>query len=196
MNPIMKHKLFDFRVVPALALSLALCGCGTNADDKTDAGTSPSASSSSSTPSASPSVSPTETAGERQARLAAETVIKFWALKDELGADPTRSLTELSTVSRAQALKQWQRNLNVMRGSKLKQVGPAVVTTKPGIFDSKSNLYTVTACIDVTKVNVVDSAGKSKVPADRPPRTSYDYKVQKDGDKYFVVEDLLEGKPC
>jgi glutathionyl-hydroquinone reductase len=38
----------------------------------------------------------------------------------------------------------------------------------------------VTACMDVSKVNVRDSDGKSVVTADRSPRVSYDYTVEMD----------------
>ncbi|KGN41905.1 hypothetical protein N801_04265 [Knoellia aerolata DSM 18566] len=68
--------------------------------------------------------------------------------------------------------------------------------TAPGVLDPKTKLYQVSACVDVSKVNVVDKAGKSVVSAERQPRTRYTYKVQQDDGQFFVVEDLLKGEPC
>ena len=54
----------------------------------------------------------------------------------------------------------------------------------------------MTACLDVSGVDVVDETGNSVVPAGRPDRAAYDYTVERDGDRWFVIEDLVEAKDC
>ena len=191
------------RLVPVVllltgALSLSACSGG---EPSPSPSPSPSVSASAttsvsatSTPSSSPKKS--ETAEQRNARLAGEAIVAFWAKQDELASDPRPPLTELATVARGQALMQWQRNLTDMRSKGRKTVGRVTVEASPGVLDTETKLYQVSACVDVTKVNVVDKDGKSVVSAERLPRTRYTYKVQEDDGQFFVVEDLLKGKPC
>lgn len=182
-------------VVLLLIGALGLSACDDPNEPTPTSSTSPTASTSaSSTSSHSPSSS--ETVEQRDARLAGESIVAFWAKQDALAANPQASLTELSVVARGQALTQWQRNLTAMRGKGTKTVGRVTVETSPGVLDAKTKLYNVTACVDVSKVNVVDKDGKSVVSADRPPRTRYTYKVEQDDGRFFVVEDLLKGEPC
>ena len=56
--------------------------------------------------------------------------------------------------------------------------------------------YTVSACLDVSAVDVVDAAGKSVVRPDRPATQGYRYTVQKAPEGFFVIEDLLKGQSC
>ena len=61
----------------------------------------------------------------------------------------------------------------------------AIALVDPAIDD----LYRVTACIDASKVNLVDMSGKSVVPPEGPRRVTYDYTVEKDRQKWYVIEE-------
>jgi hypothetical protein len=56
--------------------------------------------------------------------------------------------------------------------------------------------FSVSACVDVSHVNVVDSSGKSVVSAERPDMKRYVYDVQKAPEGFFVMTDTLEGRAC
>ena len=61
---------------------------------------------------------------------------------------------------------------------------------------TKKNTFKVTACLDVSDVDVVDASGKSVVSAGRPDAQRYTYTVQKAPEGFFVVEDLLKAQSC
>ena len=63
-------------------------------------------------------------------------------------------------------------------------------TTKDG------KTFTVTACVDVSGVDLVDKKGDSQVNPDRPDQQKYAYTVSRPADGFFVTEDTLKGKPC
>ena len=54
------------------------------------------------------------------------------------------------------------------------------------------NFYKVTACIDPSNINLVDKSGKSVVPPRGPRRVSYDYTVEKDQQKWYVIEEKVD----
>ena len=106
-----------------------------------------------------------------------------------------RALDKLAAVARAQAIAQWRSNLTTYRRSGWKQVGDStVLSAEAQSVDGKN--FVVKACIDVSKANVVDRAGKSVIAAGRQDRTEYTYKVQKAPGGFFVTEDMLKGQPC
>jgi len=71
----------------------------------------------------------------------------------------------------------------------LKQIGRTVVG-EPSAKPISASRFAVTACIDVSKVNLVDKDGKSVVAANRPPRVQYQYIVEKaSGGVFYVLED-------
>jgi hypothetical protein len=114
---------------------------------------------------------------------------------DELASDPQKSLDKLAAVARAQAFAQWRSNLTTYRRSGWKQVGDStVLSAEAQSVDGKN--FVVKACIDVSKANVVDRAGKSVIAAGRQDRMEYSYKVQKAPEGFFVTEDKLKGNPC
>ena len=133
---------------------------------------------------------------EKDAKDAAQTITRFWGVLDELATDPKKSLDELATVSRDQAIAQWRSNLTSYRRSGWKQVGDSTVLSAEALAVDGKNTFTVKACIDVSKANVVDPAGKSVIAAGRQDRTEYTYKVQKAPGGFFVTEDMLKGQPC
>jgi hypothetical protein len=175
----------------ALAAITATSACATN-DPKPSLSTTTSATSAAQTPTPSTaSLSP----AEQDAKDAAQTITRFWGVLDELASDPTKSLDKLAAVARAQAIAQWRSNLTTYRRSGWKQVGDStVLSAEAQAVDGKN--FVVKACIDVSKANVVDRAGKSVIAAGRQDRMEYSYKVQKAPEGFFVTEDKLKGNPC
>jgi hypothetical protein len=158
----------------------------------------PAPSASTSVPSATTTPTPSSTSltpAQQDAKDAAQTITRFWGVLDELASDPKKSLDELATVARDQAIAQWRSNLTTYRRSGWTQVGnSAVLSMETRAVDGKN--FQVKACIDVSKANVVDSAGKSVIAAGRQDRMRYTYKVQKAPQGLFVTEDKLKGQPC
>lgn len=175
-----------------IAAAFLLTACSGNGGTPQASSSQPSSVTSSASSTPTPSTSAAATAEEE----AQQAIVAYWAALDALASDPDKSLSDLNVVARDQALAQWQRNLTDLRGAGRTRVGNVVVRDSQATFDQASSLYTVTACIDVSAVNVIDKDGKSVVLATREPRVRYSYKVQRDADQYFVVEDLLQGKPC
>jgi len=99
------------------------------------------------------------------------------------------SLDKLAVVSREPTIATWRQLLTKHRVMQVKQIGHTTVASaiaKPGV----AGRFAVTACIDVSKVNLVDKDGKSVVAANRPPRVQYLYTVEKGSDGvFYVVED-------
>ena len=98
---------------------------------------------------------------------------------DDLAAHPDKSLNLLDPVARDQARAQMQMLLSTYAAKGLVQSGArrqltdVVATTKDG------KTFTVTACVDVSTVDLVDKNGNSQVNPDRPDQQRYTYKVIK-----------------
>jgi hypothetical protein len=146
-----------------------------------------------SSPAISRTPSPTPSADEQNLREAERAVFRFWRVIDHLSADPDSDLTELTTVSRGSVAAQWARNINQDRYDRVRSTGNVVVRRAAAKLSKQSNVFDVTACIDVSKVNVTDKNGKSVVPADRPDQVSYDYAVEMDRQKWYVVKEKVNG---
>lgn len=146
-------------------------------------------------PSPSPSETKSETPEERDARLAGEAVVALWAVVGELAADPTKDTGLLDTVARDQARTQWQVVLDTYIASELVQKGRASVTDVQA-KSKDGETFAVTACVDVSGVDLVDKDGNSKVNPDRPDQQKYSYSVAKSSDGFFVTVDTLKGMPC
>jgi hypothetical protein len=176
-----------------LAALVLTSGCNNSDPTPTPSGTTTSSSPS---PSTSTTTTTTPlTAAERDLQAAAGTIGRYWAVLDELAADPKKSLNLVATVARDQAASQSRVELGTLQARGWKQVGQSVVeSAKATTTDGKT--FSVTACIDVSKVNVVDEAGKSVVRAGRPDRQQYTYGVIKASQGFFVTVDTLKGKPC
>jgi ribosomal protein L24 len=172
-----------------LALSLlGLVSCS-EADSQPGILVTPVASS----PAPSRTASPTPSADEQNLREAEAAVSRFWSVIDGLSADPDSDLTELTTVSRGSVAAQWARNINQDRYDRVRSTGNVVVRNATAKPSKQRNVFDVTACIDVSKVNVTDKDGKSVVPADRPDRVGYDYAVEMDRQKWYVVKEKVNG---
>jgi hypothetical protein len=174
--------------VLALSLVAGLVSCS-EPDPQPSISVTPVASS----PAPSRTVSPTPSADEQNLREAERAVSRFWSVIDRLSADPDSDLTELTTVSRGSVAAQWARNINQDRYDRVRSTGNVVVRKATAKLSKQSNVFDVTACIDVSKVNVTDKDGKSVVPADRPARVSYDYAVEMDRQKWYVVKEKVNG---
>lgn len=175
----------------AVAAIAATSACTTN-DPK-----APSTTTSATSPTTTPTPSSTSLSpAEQDVKDAAQTITRFWGVLDALASDQKKSLDELATVSRDQAIAQWRSNLTSYRRSGWKQVGDSTVLSAEAQAVGGKNTFTVKACIDVSKANVVDPAGKSVIAAGRQDRMQYTYKVQKTPGGFFVTEDKLKGQPC
>ena len=176
----------------ALVVITATSACTAN-DPKPTPSTTTSVTSTTTTPTpSSTSLSP----AEQDVKDAAQTITRFWGVLDVLASDQKKSLDVLATVSRDQAIAQWRSNLTSYRRSGWKQVGDSTVLSSEAQAVGGKNTFTVKACIDVSKANVVDSAGKSVIAAGRQDRMQYTYMVQKAPGGFFVTEDKLKGQPC
>jgi hypothetical protein len=133
--------------------------------------------------------SPSASTEELKLHNAEGAVYRFWRVIDRLSADPNSDLTELTTVSRGSVAAQWARNINQYRFDGVKAEGRVAVRDVMAKQTQDDDLYKVTACIDASKVNLVDKNGKSVVSPEGPRRVSYDYTVENDQRKWYVIKE-------
>ena len=136
--------------------------------------------------------SATTTAVDPQLAGAEAAVAKLWGLIDLLGADPKRSLDELTTVARDQSLEAWRELLTQRRRQGHRQIGSTTIVSSEAA--STGGKLTVDTCIDVSKTNLVDKDGKSVVAANRSPRVRYAFVVERgtDGAFYVMKDEAVE----
>ena len=120
---------------------------------------------------------------------------RFWAVVDDIASSPEQDQNTLATVARGQALAQWQKLVADDRAAGLTQAGNSVVEDAQAVA-SADDSFQVTACIDVSAVDVLDADGTSVVAENRPDRQSYTYTVAKAQQGFFVTGDTLKGEPC
>jgi broad specificity phosphatase PhoE len=166
-----------------------------DAPDPTLTSSPVSSTPSTATPTASPSETKSESPEERDAKLAGEAVVALWAVVGELAEDPAKNQDLLDTVARDQARTQWQVVLDTYVAKGLVQRGKALVTDVQAA-SKKGKTFAVTACVDVSGVDLVDKTGNSKVNPDRPDQQKYSYIVTKTNGDFFVTVDTLKGTPC
>ena len=184
-----------FAAMAAFACAVALTGCNVDDTRPSPGPTSPAPPAGTTATSATPTPTKTLTPEQQDLRSAEEAITEYWRVLDEAASDPTQSLNVLATVARSQALAQWQTTLANDRAQGLTQKGISTVRdAEAATKDGKT--FTVSACLDVSAVDVVDATGKSVVRSDRPATQSYAYKVQKAPEGFFVIEDLLKGQSC
>ena len=147
------------------------------------------------TPTASPWETKVETPAERDARLAGEAVVKYWAVVDDLAANPTKSLNLLDPVARDQARAQMQTLLGTYAAKGLTQTGRSSLTDLQATTDDGKS-FAVSACVDVSGVDLVNEQGVSQVNPDRPEQQSFSYTVVKADGGFFVTRDSLKGSSC
>ena len=190
----MRQRLFA--AMAAFACVAALTGCNDDAPPSPGP-TSPGLSSSSGTAATSSPPTPTRslTPEEQDLRSAEEAITEYWRVIDEAASNPTSSLNVLATVARSQALAQWQTTLGGYRSKSWVQQGSSTVENAKATTEDGEG-FTVTACRDVSAVDVIDDSGNSVVRSDRPDRQQFTYAVLKAPEGFFVTEDLLKGSPC
>lgn len=173
-------------VVLLLTGSLGLAAC--NSDEPSPTSTK---SSTSAAPSATPSTRPSAEVDEERA---GQAVIDLWKVIDKVGADPKSNLEEINTVARGAVNTQWTKNLFDRRVRGERFVGHTTVKVLATSL-KEAGVYGVSACLDVSGLNVVDSKGRSIVPADRQPRLGYTYEVTQDkkDQKWYVTTEKVTG---
>ena len=169
----------------AIAAILATAACTDPAASPTTATAPP--------PTATPTTTTSSTtAADPELAGAESAVAKLWGLVDVLGADPKRSLDELTTVARDQSLETWRELLTQRRRQGHRQIGSTSVVSSEAAFTGGKR--TVDTCIDVSKTNLVDKDGKSVVAANRSPRVRYAFVVERgtDGAFYVMKDEAVE----
>ena len=177
-------------VVAALATTATACGDDGKADPTPTPTTSRTATSTSPTPTTTPSPTSTKTPDEVGAEQA---VVAFAATIDKLESDPNTSLQDLVKVSRGESASVWRQLISNHRMRQYKQTGATRVEDARAQENAKGQ-WEAEACIDVTKVNLVDKDGKSVVNAGRPNRLKYEYGLEKDEGKFYVTKDEVAGR--
>ena len=175
------------------SVALAACNDGEATPTETTSTQSPTATgaSSSSTPTPTKSLTPEQ----QDLQDAEQSIVNYWKVLDEAAANPKSDLKALATVARAQALAQWQSTLSDYRSKGWVQHGNASVVD-PVASKKAGKSFAVTACIDVSALDVVDKSGTSVVVPGRPQRQRYSYQVEKAPQGFFVTVDTLKAEPC
>lgn len=177
----------------SLAAVVLISACN-DADPKPHVTSSPTATPSASTTTTTSTPTPL-TPAEKDLKSAEETIGRYWKVLDELAADPKKSLNLVATVARGQAAMQSRNTLGTYQAKGWTLQGQTVVTS-PAATTKDGKTFAVSACVDVSKVNIVDKAGKSVVRSGRPDQQRYSYTVVKAPQGFFVTVDTLKGKPC
>ena len=154
-----------------------------------------SSTTTSSTSTTTTSTPPPLTPAEKDLKSAEETIGRYWQVLAELAADPTKSLNLVATVARDQAAVQSRNTLGTYQAKGWTLQGQTVVTS-PAATTKDGKTFAVSACIDVSKVNIIDKAGKSVVRSGRADQQRYSYTVVKAPQGFFVTVDTLKGRPC
>ncbi len=181
------------RAALMLAAVVLTSACNNSEPTPTQLGTTTTASPSPSTSTMSTTTPPT--AAEKDLQAAEGTIARYWAALDEIAADPNKSLNLVATVARDQAAAQTRNTLGTYQAKGWTLTGQTSVTS-PTATTKDGKTFAVSACVDVSNVNIVDKAGKSVVRPGRPDQQRYSYTVVKAPQGFFVTVDTLKGEPC
>jgi hypothetical protein len=193
------------------ALLLALtAGCtasaGTASPPQASSATTPS-------PSVSASPSPSPTDPKALARTHAEELAReYYALADQLGADPKAPLADLERVTTSVELEVRRADLEQWRKDEWRKTGRTqiadLVVQSVTLDNSDPNAglvptVQVDVCYDVSDVDILDSSGASMVSPDRDDRAwerlqvaNYDYDNDPAGGWRVAALETLEKAPC
>ena len=114
------------------------------------------------------------------------------AKTDALAQDLSTDAGDVAAVARGDA---FTAELSVLVGRHKNgyvQIGSRRVLDPHAVL-AGPNLWSVTACIDVSGTDVVDKDHKSVVGPSRAPRYAYSYSVIKDGAKFYVNTEEATG---
>jgi hypothetical protein len=161
------------------------------------AGCTPSTSVSSPTPAVSvTTASPTPTLSEGQ-KAANDVVVKYRALIDQLRAQDMPDSARLATVARDSAYEKWTRVLQDDFVSGYHQTGVAAITIKSTDPGASARQWLVSGCLDVTKLDVVDKAGKTTL--EHPGGINHAiFVVDQDPTtlRWYVTNETFDGGSC
>ena len=168
-----------------LLLSAALAGC----------------TSSTSAPSPTPTVvsstaSPTPTFSEGQ-RAANDVVLRYRALIDQLRQQYKPDSTQILAVARDDAYDKWSRVLQDDFVYGWHQTGVASLTIKSTEPGKNASEWLVVACLDVTKIDIVDKSGKTTLA--HPGGINHIvYAVDQDSTslQWYVMSEAFDGATC
>jgi hypothetical protein len=197
-TPERRGRLHAVRRTPTIvaALTLASLAALTACSDASGGTADPTSTPTSAVPSTS-TPNPTASTADEGTKAAEAAVVKLWATIDELSINPNIKLERLATVARDQALFQWQFTyLRADRRKGYRQIGKSSVVSTSANQLANARSYKVAACVDFSKVNVVDRQGKSVVAAGRPARTQDTYTVEDTGSGWFVVHQAFQATTC
>jgi hypothetical protein len=160
-------------------------------------GCTPSTSASAPTPTVIASTaSPTPTLSEGQ-KAANDTVVKYRALIDQLRAQDMPDSARLATVARDNAYEKWTRVLQDDFVNGYHQTGVAVITIKSTDPGASAQQWLVSGCLDVTKLDVVDKAGKTTL--EHPGGINHAiFVVDQDPTtlRWYVTNETFDGRSC
>ncbi len=185
--------------IAAVLVVLALAGCD-SAEEPSPATSAPAQSTSPASTSpddvAITSSGPVEAEPDDSGQqAAADAVVDFWAMLDELSQDPSVDIAELTRVARGQAVKQWASNIQGRRDRDSVQTGDTLVTVTDVETVEDAQRYEVTTCLDFSDVQF-DGVTPERRFDDGAQIT---YVVRPDAlseGELFVTDDPLEYEPC
>lgn len=196
----------------ATVVLVGLLGACTTTSNGT---TTPSATGSSSSPSATrttTSPTPTQSPEEQAIAAATELIPVYFATRDRSLQEGTKfNVEDFKKVAISSGLLEVQNRWNVITGQKFTQIGNSKVETidNPRVdlaLDLKKQppdvpTVQLDVCIDFTKVNIVDEAGASQIPATRVPRQKWrvgvsNYEYPKPDQWRVSFTDTQGGKTC
>ena len=136
---------------------------------------------------ASPTPTPTVLTPDEQDLVTAKAAYATYVKElDRLSADPESKINDLGRVARDSALEQGRKDLLTMRVAGYRLKGSTVIDGMTAKL-SKPNKWTLTACLDLSKSDLVDAKGKTVMGP--PYRMSHRATVIRDSRNYFVTTD-------
>lgn len=151
--------------------------------------------SNSSTPSPDPSPSPTSTLTEEQT-AAAETVLEYFRLLNDLSKDPTMPVQPLEDITTGQTQSLDRAMITKDRENGIVQTGENryFVTDIDKVLDRDNvRVAHIEACTDSTGTDLVDRSGTSVLGSDRAYFVEWDIEVINEGDGW-KIGDITSGR--
>lgn len=179
-----------------------------------DADGSPADPTSTATSSATDPMTSASATSPSDAATAAATALMetYYAVVDELGADPGSDLTRLESVATSTQLTAQRTFISRQHEQGRRQTGKTTIGTltvqSVNLDNSDPNAgkvptVVVDVCWDVSNVDVLDESGSSIVPPDRPDTgwtrytvANYDYAADPTGGWRVATGQDLEQAPC
>lgn len=191
----------DRAVGLAVALVIAATsGCGTpdGPSETSSAVTSRPDTTATSSPDDTTATTPSPTQAEPEdagQQAAAEAVVEFWAMVDELSQDPEAPVQDIAQVAQGQAAVQWVSNIQTQREDDLLQTGDTEVTVTDVETVEDGKRYEVTACLDWSDV-VFNGEKPDRGDLGDVRQATYVVRYDELADRFFVAEDPLEYVAC